>query len=160
MRWKKVAGFQSYSVSDEGQVRNDRTGRIISQKETKSGYLRVMLHRCGEAKNFRVHRLVAAAFIPNVDNKPQVNHKDGDKRNNCVENLEWVTASENHLHRCRELGKLPTHKQVRVRCVETGNVYESVKDASMDVGGCFNNISKVLHGVRKTAGGYHWEVVL
>jgi hypothetical protein len=75
-----------------------RLGRTLRQHETKEGYFRVQLWSGGFVKHHLVHRLVANAFITNPDGKPQVNHIDGNKKNNNVENLEWVTQSENQIH--------------------------------------------------------------
>ena len=94
--WKKVPveGFERYSISSIGQVRNDKTGRILKQNIREEGYCYIQLS--GEnKKHFRVHRLVALAFIPNPNEYPYVNHIDGDKENNCIENLEWCTQLHN-----------------------------------------------------------------
>lgn len=92
-QFKKIKDFPNYSVSNLGKVRNDKTGRILKFYTKPSGYKQVeMGHR---TKPRYVHRLVAEAFIPNVDNKPQVDHINGDKGDNRVENLKWVTVSEN-----------------------------------------------------------------
>ena len=104
--WKPIEGWP-YSVSDDGHVRNDRTGHILKMHEMNRGYLDVLLCNNGISQNKTVHRLVAEAFIPNPECKPQVNHKDGNKKNNYVSNLEWVTNSENQLHCCHVLGKMP-----------------------------------------------------
>jgi hypothetical protein len=85
------------SVSCTGEVFS-RLGRKLKQQITHDGYLRVELHHKGAAKKHSVHRLVASAFVPNPEGKPQVNHKDGNKTNNTHSNLEWVTQSENQLH--------------------------------------------------------------
>lgn len=105
--WKDVVGYEGmYEVSNKGRVRSlDRKdirgrrvkGKYLKYKKTSRGYLSLQL--CG--KDCLIHRLVAKAFIPNPENKPQVNHIDGDKSNNNVENLEWCTSSENNKHRYR-----------------------------------------------------------
>lgn len=94
-QWKKIEGFENYSVSNNGQVRNDKTGRILKTYKKPSGYIQVQMGRKTVPKY--IHRLVAQAFIPNVSNKPQINHKNGNKGDNRADNLEWVTASENAL---------------------------------------------------------------
>ena len=75
-----------------------KKGKILKPFKTKKGYLRCDLRVNGKRKNVAVHRFVALAFIPNIENKPQINHKDGNKENNRVENLEWCSNSENQLH--------------------------------------------------------------
>ncbi len=84
-------------VTSDGRVFS-RLGRELKQSQSNTGYLRVELWSEGFGKKHSVHRLVALAFVPNPEGKPQVNHKDGDKQNNRFENLEWVTQSENQLH--------------------------------------------------------------
>ena len=109
--WKWVSGYEGrYMVSNEGcvisvpvdQIRGGHTyrkpGKTIAQQDNGSGYQTVCLYKNGKGKFTTVHRLVAIAFIDNPDKKPQVNHLDGDKSNNCVSNLEWVTAKENSQH--------------------------------------------------------------
>jgi hypothetical protein len=101
MKWKKII-FENkelnYSISDNGQVRNDKTGRILTNS-LQNGYYSIRITIApNKGKHFRINRLVAQAFIPNPENKQYVNHIDGDKTNNNVENLEWVTPTENALH--------------------------------------------------------------
>lgn len=83
-----------YEVSPDGHIRNKTTKRVLREFVGKDGYLRTQLHR----KTTLIHRIVATAFIPNPNNLPEVNHKDGNKQNNSVSNLEWVTRSENQTH--------------------------------------------------------------
>ena len=113
--WKPVVGYEGlYEVSDKGRVRSvDRItrdgrfwkGRMLGQFKAGQGYLRSVLSVNGKYHHEYIHRLVAMAFIPNPENKAEVNHKDGNKHNNVVSNLEWVTKSENGLHLCRVLGR-------------------------------------------------------
>ena len=91
----KIENYNNYSISNLGNVRNDKTGRILKPYIKPSGYKQVQLGR--KTIPQYIHRLVAIAFIPNIENKPQVNHINGNKGDNRVENLEWVTASENDL---------------------------------------------------------------
>lgn len=104
-KWKSVIGFENYQVSNFGNVRNLKfisVNDIVNSKNltlstTTKGYFRVTLY--GKTRrHFQVHRLVAIAFIPNPDNKREVNHKDGDKTNNNDWNLEWNTPKENVIH--------------------------------------------------------------
>lgn len=93
---KPVVGMPQYEVDDQGRVFGEQGE--LSQWLSDSGYLKVGLYHAGKRKRLRVHRLVSNAFIPNPDRKPFVNHKNGDKTDNRVENLEWVTAKENQEH--------------------------------------------------------------
>lgn len=98
--WKDIEGYDGlYQVSNFGRVKSFwRGGRIIKPSFSNCGYLCTCLCRDGKPKTCTIHRLVAAAFIPNPDGKPQVNHINGIKSDNRVENLEWATASENQRH--------------------------------------------------------------
>ena len=98
--WKPIPRYEGlYEVSPNGRVRNSRTKRVLSQRLGGTAKYRfVSLWRDNKEKHMLVHRLVATVFIPNPKGKPQVNHKDMDKENNDVTNLEWVTVSENHKH--------------------------------------------------------------
>lgn len=124
--WKDIEGYEGlYQVSNLGQVKSlERTIIVKNCKQSKTypecikipfpnkkGYLRVQLYKNNKRRNLRVHRLVALAFIPNPDNKPKVNHIDGDPTNNVVSNLEWVTGEENRAHqRLLEKGKATSKK--------------------------------------------------
>lgn len=104
--WQNVEGFEGlYKVSSKGRIKSLGNGkstdtrtkveRIMSQRVKSNGYMQSKLHKNGEQKHLLVHRVVAKAFLLNPENKPEVNHKDGDKTNNEVSNLEWSTSSEN-----------------------------------------------------------------
>jgi len=116
--WRQVVNYEGYyEISNLGNLRSVdrivrykssgtmlRRGRPMKQCKNKYGYMDVRLGKEGVEKAHLVHRLVAMAFLDNPEDKPQVNHKNGVKWNNCLENLEWSTLSENRLHAFRELG--------------------------------------------------------
>ena len=160
-QWKRVVidGIEwDYEVSRDGAVRNIKTGHLMSQRKTKVGYLQVNLSKDGKSKFPYVQRLVATAFIPNPENKPTVNHINEDKTDNRVENLEWATHKEQSRH--GTLQERKAKKQYKkVKCVETGKIYESITQASVETGIANGDIVKACQGKLKTAGGFHWEYV-
>jgi len=102
-KFKQIKNYENYSVSNYGKIRNDKTGRILKPQKNTCGYLFVVLYENGVCKNYRIHRLVALAFIPNPENKRTINHIDGIKINNEVTNLEWCTQKEN-IHHAMDTG--------------------------------------------------------
>lgn len=189
--WKDIPGYEGmYQVSSFGRVKSVRKfkkskhgcnialeEKVIRPfvKSKKANYLRVSLIKDGKRTKYSVHRLVAMAFIPNPNNLPQVNHKDENKENNRVDNLEWCDGKYNiNYGTAREritktqMETMSTMK--KVQCIETGVIYKSIKDAGRKLNICAENISAVCNqtvrhngkGVKyiiKTAGGYHWRFV-
>jgi hypothetical protein len=155
-----------YEVSKDAVIKSiprygtRREGTILSHSTDSDGYNVVKFRNKSIVKTMKVHRLVATTFIPNPDNKPQVNHKDGNKKNNNVSNLEWVTASENIRH-AKTMGlQCECPNRQRVEQLEDGlviNVFPSLKEAEKQTGIGWTGISAVTRGIRKTAGGYYWR---
>lgn len=98
--WKQIKNFKDYEVSDEGEVRSLKYGKktILKGRLSKDGYIRYALRKDGKAYEYKAHRLVAEMFIPNPENKETINHKNGDKTCNNIDNLEWATRKEQMQH--------------------------------------------------------------
>ena len=174
-QWLPIEGYEDlYQVSNLGRVkslnyRKSNQEKILKQDTNKKGYQQVQLYKDRKPKTFRVHRLVANAFIPNPNNLPQVNHKDEVKANNHVSNLEWCTVEYNINYGTRnekvsklmygKLGKdCPNSKQV-IQLTLSGEVvrkWDSTMDIQRELGYNQCNISKCCKGKRKTSNGYKW----
>lgn len=128
----------------------------------KNGYLVVNLKLNGVQSKKLIHRLVALAFIPNQKDKHYINHKDGNKQNNKVDNLEWCTQSENIKYAYENKTKYPPNQKAIKQYDLDGtyiNVFDSIQEAFRLTGICATNISKCCRGQRKKAGGFIWKYV-
>lgn len=179
--WKPIKGYEGlYEVSNTGKVKSvkrtmkyEATGKVqtthervltlISSKLTKrhpKPLYHVELWKDNKRTVKMIHRLVAETFIPNPDGKPQVNHKDGNRDNNRVDNLEWCTCSENSLHAYRTGLSSPKHtKPIIGTNIITGEIQEfsSTYEAARAIGGNDCAIRGCLKGRTKTSGGYSWK---
>jgi hypothetical protein len=152
--WKDIANYTNYEVSSFGNVRNKNTGRIL-KTANKGGYYTIGLsNKVG--KTFGVHRLVAESFLPNPEKKLHVNHIDKNSLNNKLENLEWVTCSENNLHN-HKIGLITCYKRkisqydLQMNLIENFN---SIKEASIKINIGLGGIKAVLYKKQKTSGGF------
>lgn len=158
-KWQDVLGFEElYQVSSFGNVRTIKKGEAeMSQQENMNGYMTVHLRNKGVERRAMVHRLVAEAFIPNPNGFRDVNHKNGDKSDNRVENLEWTSHADNMTHSFRELGKNVRHivqLDLDNNFIERWN---SIVEASEATGICRTDIGECCRGSRKHAKGYKWK---
>lgn len=172
--WKNIPDYPDYQASNMGRIRSK--DRIVKfSNGTKRRYPSCILKGRINGKGYRlitpgvtssgkhgtigVHRLIAMTYIPNPQNKPFINHKDGNPLNNQVSNLEWATPEENSRHAKYILKNsnygLPCQKII---CIETDRVYNSIRDAWRDTGIHWTCIAKALNNKegREQAGGYHW----
>lgn len=156
--WKSVIGFEGlYDVSDEGEIYSYSTNKVLKHAIKKFGYHQVTLVKDKKNHYCMVHKLVAEAFIPKVDGKFVVNHKDGDKDNNSVANLEWCTPKENVLHSIY----VPGNNQVPVNQYALDGTYiktwDSIKEAAKGTGAKAEHIWRNANGIRKTTHGFIFE---
>ena len=177
--WKDVIGYEGlYVVSSKGKVKSLGKGnstntltkhqRILTQREKNNGYLHVKLYKFGIRRYMLVHRLVAKSFLENRLNKPEVNHKDGNKKNNNLENLEWSTTSENLIHSFKTGLRAPllgvNNKQSKpvLQLNKNGTpikIWDSIGQIRRDLGFNTFGIIKCCKKQKryKTAYGFKWE---
>ena len=147
--WKDCKGYEGlYQVSNLGRVWSVKTQSYIYGGWDKDGYIRVHLTaKNGKTKIEKVHRLVALVFLDNPNNYPVVNHKDENKQNNSVENLEWCNTAYNNIY---SRGKA-------VICVELNRIFDCSQTAGKELGIDASGIRKCCKGKKLTCGGYHWK---
>ncbi len=160
--WKDITGYEGrYQVSNFGRVKRllkNGNEKFLSGKKDKDGYIEIILSANQRKKYFRLHRLVADAFIPNPENKPQINHKDRNKKNNSVANLEWVTCSENVVHSFETGRKIYKRPIVQyTKNMEVVSYWNSIREAGRSLNIAVNNISSCCGGKLPSAGGYIWR---
>ena len=165
----KIKDFPNYYISKSGRVLNSSTGRIKSEKSDKYGYLVTDFYVKNKCYSKKIHRLLAEIFIPNPEGKPQVNHINGIKYDNRIENLEWCTSSENISHSYKFLGRKGALlgkkgknnplskkvKQINIKTSEVVKIWDSVTDAKEFLK--IYHIGDVCNNKRPTAGGFKWE---
>lgn len=180
MEWRQVKGYEGlYDVSENGDIRSlFRYKKTLKHSVTRTGYHSVELHKDKSGKRMLVHRIVAMAFLDNPDNYNQVNHKDENKSNNCVNNLEWCDAKYNmnygtgpqRRRNSTDYSK-PIYKRIAVEngkkvskpvsMIQKDGVclawWESGKRASIETGVNHSHIMECCAGKRKSAGGYVWK---
>ena len=184
MTWKTIKGYEGlYEVSDCGAVRScDRRiktsilhvdsrlikGRELKQNRKRNGYKTVDLCKNGKVTTVLVHRLVATEFVPNPNGCRYVNHKDSNRANNRVSNLEWVTSSENRKHGI-EFGNVIFRQTRKVICNDTGAIFSQSKIAAQwivdnfpdrcsgNVAVVANNIRRACNGITPKAYGFSWK---
>lgn len=173
--WKSLELYPNYLISIYGDIYSLKKRKMLKKKINNNGYQSVCLFdKYGKEKTVLVHRLVALTFIPNPQNKPQINHKDGNKLNNSVSNLEWVTSSENQKHAYRlglncfdikDRENLKKLQEKRKRAVlkidrDTSKVlerYPSIKEAGIANGIDYKQIHATCKRKQPTSHGYIWR---
>lgn len=151
---KDIAGYEGlYAITEDGKVWSYRNNIFLKPHKTKKGYLTIQLKKNGTRKQFRIHRLVAIAYLDNPNNYPEVNHKDECKTNNLVENLEWCTGEYNNSYGIHAISNKPIY------CRELDKTFRSAREAARTLNLNYKSIRGCCRGERKTTGGYHWQYV-
>ena len=156
--WRPIRGYENlYAVSNYGEVFSFQTHKVLKAIKQSRGYLRVVLHKNGEQSSAYIHRLTASAFLDNSNNLPEVNHIDGNKCNNYVGNLEWVTSRENYDHAIqhelyqrgedRPLSKLTVDdvRYIRENCIKFDSEF-GIKPIAAALGVSSTAVGKILNG--------------
>ena len=164
--WRNVteSEYKKYEVSNDGKVRNSETGHILKPGLNPNGYPIVVLSHNGITKTRTVHRLIANAFYGDHEGFV-VDHIDGDKTNNKLENLEFCTSGENNRRAYEKGLKMPIHTYAqpnnkKVKVIETGEVYSSINECARAIGANRRHIQDCLRGELKSHRGYHYEEVI
>ena len=155
-----IENYPNYTISDKGEIVNTNTNKKLKGYIRKDGYVIISLSKGGKKYKCYLHRLVAETFIPNPNNLPQVNHKDEDKSNNDVTNLEWITPKDNCNYGTRNERQGLGHSKPIEQYDLEGNFikeWDSAAQVERDLGFNHQNISKCCLGQQKTAYNYKWK---
>lgn len=159
-QWMVYPDIPQYEVSNKGRIRNRKTKRIMSTTINNKGYETIAITRNNNVYNMRVHRMVAKTFHNNeYRDGLDVNHIDGNKLNNKVDNLEWCTRKENVQHAIRTGLFSLNHRKQKVRIVETGEIFDSITECAKSLGCDRTAVGCCINGKSKTCMGYHIELI-
>ena len=159
--WRTINEYPDYIISNWGRVKSIKFGkeRILKQGKNRYGYFYVGLCKDRKRKYYFVHRIVATHFLPNPENKPQIDHIDTNPQNNCISNLRWVTNKEN-MNNPITLKKIKKHQKSILQFSKKGRIilhkWESIRQAIKELNINKGNVIQCLKGNRKTAGGFKW----
>lgn len=162
-KWCPIKGYEGlYQVSDKGRVKSLKFGkeRILKSARDTGGYLLVALCKNGEQKTYKVHRLVAQAFIPNPNNLPEINHKDEDKTNNSAQNLEWCDSKYNNNYGTHNQRSAEKRSKPILQFTKDGEFvkeWKSIRDVERNLGYAKQHISSCCNGKRKSSNGFVWK---
>ena len=160
--WREVKEYSNYEVNQLGEIRHKKRQKILKPRDNNGGYQYVNFKINGKNTNFAVHRIVANAFIPNPNGYTEVNHKDYNKKNNCVDNLEWVSSSQNKQHSYLKQENKKSRGKAVNQYTKEGiflKTFNSVSDAAKELGCCVAAISNCCLGRTKTSQGFRWSFV-
>lgn len=157
--WKSLKYNEKYLISSEGKIKSLYTNKLIKPFIMEKGYVEVSLWINNKRKTYRVHRLVAETFIPNPDKLPEINHKDENKQNNSVDNLEWCTSKYNHDYGSRnsKMKKKICQLDKKDHLIK---IWDGIVDIEKELKIFGSNITTVCKGRRKTYKGYKWKYLV
>ena len=155
---KDIKGYEGrYAITEDGRVWSYIRKRFIKSFIKDNGYLQTLLvDKDGNKHALKNHRLVAETYIPNPEGLTDVNHKDENKLNNNVSNLEWMSHEDNMNYGTKN-DRISHSLRKKVKCIELDITFDSISEAGIFIHRSCSGISDCLNGRRKTAGGYHWE---
>lgn len=144
---KKINGFKNYGITSCGKVWSFSQNKFLTPQKSRGYWFVQMYNDAGEKKTMLLHRAVALAYLPNPNNLRTVDHIDNNPDHNWLNNVQWMSDKDNII---KSQGN-------KIRCIETGQIFNSQTEAAEAMGCCHQNISNCLRGKAKTACGYHWE---
>ena len=157
--WKTYLKVSDVECSTLGNLRRKHDKHVYSQNTSPNGYRFIRIKRSGKIILISVHRAIAETFLPNPEMKPEVNHIDGVRSNNQLDNLEWCTSSENSIHSYKHLNRSrPKGVGIKVMCVESGTIYSSYREAARNA--FISDVTIRKHLLAGTpCNGFHWRLL-